>query len=117
MQFSAFLQTGLLHDMLCLYNAERRQFHTLVTLGSNVCGHPKITHGGFTAAIIDETLGGLNYVLKREGVVPHGPSYTVHLEVRPLAAIPAFAVIGMRCRPQQHVLNLHSVQEADPTAS
>lgn len=36
-----------------------------------------------TAAIIDETLGGLNYVLKREGVVPHGPSFTVHLEVRP----------------------------------
>ena len=34
-----------------------------------------------TAAIIDETLGGLNYVLKREGVVPHGPSFTVHLEV------------------------------------
>lgn len=36
---------------------------------------------GMTAAIIDETLGGLNYVLKREGVVPHGPSFTVHLEV------------------------------------
>lgn len=34
-----------------------------------------------TAAIVDETLGGLNYVLKREGVVPHGPSFTVHLEV------------------------------------
>ncbi len=34
-----------------------------------------------TAAIIDETLGGLNYVLKREGIVPHGPSFTVHLEV------------------------------------
>lgn len=34
-----------------------------------------------TAAIIDETLGGLNYVLKREGIIPHGPSFTVHLEV------------------------------------
>ncbi len=37
-----------------------------------------------TAAIIDETLGGLNYVLKREGIVPHGPSFTVHLEVQSL---------------------------------
>lgn len=107
--------------MLCLYNSEQRQFHTLVTLGPNVCGHPRITHGGIqpiisvifsaamqavtrhldvatlvvhrrrfpscsgmTAAIIDETLGGLNYVLKREGIVPHGPSFTVHLEVQSL---------------------------------
>ncbi len=45
-QFSTLLQTGLLHDMLCLYNSEQRQFHTLVTLGPNVCGHPRITHGG-----------------------------------------------------------------------
>ena len=35
-----------------------------------------------TAAIIDETLGGINYVLKRYGVINHGPSFTVHLEVR-----------------------------------
>ncbi len=46
LQFSTLLQTGLLHDMLCLYNTEQRQFHTLVTLGPNVCGHPRITHGG-----------------------------------------------------------------------
>ena len=46
LQFSTLLHTGLLHDMLCLYNSERRQFHTLVTLGANVCGHPRITHGG-----------------------------------------------------------------------
>ena len=35
-----------------------------------------------TAAIIDETLGGVNYILKRYGVINHGPSFTVHLEVR-----------------------------------
>ncbi|KAK9909722.1 hypothetical protein WJX75_006596 [Coccomyxa subellipsoidea] len=87
--FSTLLQTGLLHDMLCLYNTEQRQFHTLITLGPNVCGHPRITHGGMTAAIIDETLGGLNYVLKREGIVPHGPSFTVHLEVGYKAPVPA----------------------------
>ena len=46
LQFSTLLHTGLLHDMLCLYNSERQQFHTLVTLGANVCGHPRITHGG-----------------------------------------------------------------------
>jgi hypothetical protein len=37
-----------------------------------------------TAAIIDETLGGINYILKRYGIINHGPSFTVHLEVRSL---------------------------------
>ena len=46
LQFSTLLHTGLLHDMLCLYNSQKQQFHTLVTLGANVCGHPRITHGG-----------------------------------------------------------------------
>lgn len=41
-----------------------------------------------TAAIIDETLGGINYVLKRYGVIPHGPSFTAHLEVRSWKAGP-----------------------------
>jgi hypothetical protein len=42
-----------------------------------------------TSAIIDETLGVLNYILKRDGVVPHGPSYTVHLEVDYKVPVPA----------------------------
>jgi hypothetical protein len=51
----------------------------MVSIGSiDVSWH---SASGMTAAIIDETLGGLNYVLKREGVIPHGPSFTVHLEV------------------------------------
>ena len=29
-----------------------------------------------TAAIIDETLGGINYILKRYGIINHGPSFT-----------------------------------------
>ncbi|KAK9834981.1 hypothetical protein WJX81_001794 [Elliptochloris bilobata] len=87
--FSAFLKVGLLKDMLCLFDEDKREFYTLITLGDNVCGHPQITHGGMTAAIIDETLGGINYVLKRYGVVNHGPSFTVHLEVDYKAPLPA----------------------------
>ena len=59
MQFSAFLKVGLLQDMLCTFNAEKREFSSIITLGKNVCGHPTIVHGGLTAAIVDETLGGL----------------------------------------------------------
>lgn len=91
--FTAFLKVGLINDMLCLYSSESQNFHTIVTLGSNVCGHPKIVHGGLTSAIIDETLGGLNYVLKREGVIGSGPSFTVHLEVDYKRPIPSESTV------------------------
>ncbi|KAK9816593.1 hypothetical protein WJX72_002389 [[Myrmecia] bisecta] len=87
--FSALLKVGLVTDMLCLFSKERKQFHTLVSLGSNVCGHPTIVHGGLTAAVIDETLGGLAYILKREGIMGAGPAFTVHLEVDYKKPVPA----------------------------
>lgn len=49
MQFTAFLKVGLVLDMICLFSAEKQNFHTIVTLGKNVCGHPKIVHGGKVA--------------------------------------------------------------------
>ena len=65
--------------MLCTFNAEKREFSSLVTLGNNVCGHPTIVHGGLTAAIVDETLGGLNYLLKKRNMLDSGPAFTVHM--------------------------------------
>ena len=70
---------GLLQDMLCMFNKERREFSSIITLGKNVCGHPTIVHGGLTAAIVDETLGGLNYLMKRHGMLDPGPAFTVHM--------------------------------------
>lgn len=46
LQFTAFLKVGLVLDMICLFNSETQSFHTILTLGTNVCGHPKIVHGG-----------------------------------------------------------------------
>ena len=40
-----------------------------------------------------ETLGGLNYVLKREGVIPSGPSFTVQLEVSYKKPVPAESTV------------------------
>ena len=79
LQFSAFLKVGLLQDMLCTFNAEKQEFSSLITLGNNVCGHPTIVHGGLTAAIVDETFGGLNYVMKKRGMLDPGPAFTVHM--------------------------------------
>jgi len=47
------LKVGLLEDMLCLFDTEQHVFYTLVTLGERVCGHPRITHGGALAAVLE----------------------------------------------------------------
>ena len=38
-QFSALLGVELVRDMVCMYEQPTQQFHTVVALGSNVCGH------------------------------------------------------------------------------
>jgi acyl-coenzyme A thioesterase PaaI-like protein len=47
----------------------------------SIQGHPRITHGGFSAALIDETAGGLIFKLKQAGKLGPGPAYTARLEV------------------------------------
>lgn len=47
-----------------------------------VCGYPRVLHGGFTAAYLDESLGLLFYALRQHGCLPFiGPAFTAHLEV------------------------------------
>ncbi|DBA95108.1 TPA: hypothetical protein ACH3X1_002620 [Trebouxia sp. C0004] len=75
--------------MLCTFNAEKQEFSSLITLGKNVCGHPTIVHGGLTAAIVDETFGGLNYVMKKRGMLDPGPAFTVHMVMDWKKPIPA----------------------------
>ena len=59
-----------------------RRFYSVVSLGREVCGFPRVVHGGLTAAIIDESFGGLLFSLKQAGALPFwGPAYTVQLEV------------------------------------
>ena len=40
------------------------------SLGREVCGFPRIVHGGLTAAIIDESFGGLLFALKQQKALP-----------------------------------------------
>ncbi len=50
----------------------------MVSLGREVCGFPRIVHGGLTAAIIDESFGGLLFALKQSRALNFwGPAYTV----------------------------------------
>jgi acyl-coenzyme A thioesterase PaaI-like protein len=80
--FSAFVSKGIVDDLTGYYNTQERKFYSIISLGREVCGFPRIVHGGLTAAIIDESFGGLLFALKKQKALPFwGPAYTVHLEV------------------------------------
>jgi acyl-coenzyme A thioesterase PaaI-like protein len=79
--FLSMLRQRLIADICFMYSREKQIFHTLVALGPDVAGHPRVTHGGFTSAVIDETTGGLVYELKKSGCLGPGPAFTAHLEV------------------------------------
>ena len=80
-----------------------------------MAGHPRITHGGFTAAVLDETTGGLVYELKKAGVLGPGPAFTARLEVdykQPLpVSIPTLctarvlSIEGRKCWTQAEMLD------------
>jgi len=55
--FAAFLGRGIVDDLTGYYNTEQQKFYAVVSLGREVCGFPRIVHGGLTAAIIDEVRG------------------------------------------------------------
>jgi acyl-coenzyme A thioesterase PaaI-like protein len=79
--FLTMLRQRLIDDICFMWNSKEQIFHTLVALGPEVAGHPRVTHGGFTSAVIDETTGGLVYELKKAGLLGEGPAYTARLEV------------------------------------
>ena len=69
-------------DLVSFYNTEQRKFYSLVSLGRNTCGYKRITHGGMTAAIVDESFGGLLLALRQSKALPFwGPAFTASLEV------------------------------------
>lgn len=47
--FLSLLRQDLIRDLLFLYSPTHRTFHTLMSVGLDVCGHPSIVHGGFTS--------------------------------------------------------------------
>lgn len=76
------MQSGQILELRCFYDQEERKFHSVVVLGKDVCGFPQTVHGGLTAAIVDETFGGLGVGLWKAGVLGfRPPAYTARLEV------------------------------------
>ena len=93
-QFEAMIQSGQIVELRCFYDHEEKEFHSVVQLGRDVCGFPQTVHGGLTAAIMDETLGGLGVSLWRSGALGfRPPAYTARLEVDYKKKIPSGTVI------------------------
>lgn len=66
----------------CFYDPASTRFHSVVSLGREVCGWPSTVHGGLTAALVDETLGGLCVSLWKSGSLGMRlPGYTARLEM------------------------------------
>jgi hypothetical protein len=82
--FTNLLRNELVKDIHCFFDAETRQFHSVIGLGADVCGHPTIVHGGLTAAIMDEAFGGLIFCMKRWKMLDPGPPFTVKVRSRAL---------------------------------
>jgi len=81
-------------EFRCFYDPANRTFHSVVVLGKEVCGYPATVHGGLTAAIIDETLGGLYTALLTSGSLGlRMPGLTARLEVDYKKRLAAPAVI------------------------
>lgn len=75
--------SGQIRELKCYYDSRKTEFHSVVVFGRDVCGFPQTVHGGLTAAIIDETFGGLMVSLWRGGKLGlNPPGYTARLEVR-----------------------------------
>lgn len=81
-------------EFRCFYNPTQRTFHSVVVLGKDVCGYPSTVHGGLTAAIVDETLGGLYTALLTSGNLGlRMPGLTARLEMDYKKRIAAPAVL------------------------
>mmetsp|Transcript_32245 Transcript_32245/g.71351 ORF Transcript_32245/g.71351 Transcript_32245/m.71351 type:complete len:278 (+) Transcript_32245:89-922(+) len=92
--FDTMVQSGQIQEFRCFYDYATKQFHSVVQLGKDVCGFPQTVHGGLTAAIVDETFGGLGVCLWKSGALGmRPPAYTARLEVDYKKKIPAGSLI------------------------
>lgn len=47
LQFSALVRNEMVQSLSAYYEPKPRRFHTVLVLGTDVCGYPRITHGAY----------------------------------------------------------------------
>lgn len=91
--FEEMMRVDMVRGIECFYDPKATEFHAAIKLGRNVCGYPSTVHGGLTAAIIDETLGGLMVSLWKTGAIGLMPAVTARLEVDYCKKVPQNASV------------------------
>lgn len=87
--FTHFIRAKLITDILTVYNKPTLTLYAVYHLGSKVCGHRAIVHGGLTSAIFDETMGALLYSCRQHQQLDFGAVFTARLEVDYKKPVPA----------------------------
>ena len=100
-QFLTMKQSGQIKSYTCIYERSTQSYHTVFELGHDVCGFPTVVHGGLSATICDETLGGLLFSLKLENKIQSGPAFTARLEVDYRARVAASSLVVCSARLEQ----------------
>lgn len=92
--FETMRKSDQVREFRCFYHPEDRKFYSVVMLGKDVCGYPSTVHGGLTAAIVDETFGGLYTALLTTGNLGATlPGLTARLELDYKKKIPSGTVL------------------------
>lgn len=85
----SLVKTGLLPDVVSLFDKEANVHFLVIQTGAEVCGHTSIVHGGLQGMLCDEVFAGLIYGLKRQGALAEGPAVTANLSVNFRKPMPA----------------------------
>jgi len=92
--FETMRRSEQIKEFRCFFDPAEKKFYSVVMLGKEVCGYPFTVHGGLTAALIDESLGGLYTSLLTSGSLGMQlPGLTARLEVDYKQKIPAGTVL------------------------
>lgn len=99
-QITTLVRAGAVRDVVCAAHAPSLTFYMLADLGDAVCGHPGVCHGGLTAALVDDAVGGAAWCFKSHAApppgappLPPGPAFTAQLDIRYIAPVPAGAAV------------------------
>eukprot|EP00983_Pelagomonas_calceolata_P062706 1147401-Pelagomonas_calceolata.AAC.2 len=80
-RLATMIESGQLISLRCFYDKSARKFYSVAKMGKDVAGYPGLVHGGLTAALLDETFGGLSVNVWKSGGFGVAPGYTARLEV------------------------------------
>lgn len=92
--FDSLLETGQVSEYRGFYDKKKKEFYAVISLGPRTSGYPNTTHGGMTAALLDDTFGGLGGSLWKAGALGfRPPAYTARLEIDYKKKIPSGSTI------------------------